>query len=111
MNEIKALSRREVDLEPTKLRFPGPKRIAVELSARLISLEKGGSFLGCPHCACELNLHQPDESSPDQLLATCDACSRWYTLVDIGDGTSSLMIEFPSKSTIEKAYSRGAADR
>ena len=51
------------------------------------------------------NLHQPDECTPDQLLATCDSCFRWYCLVERGDREMRvLMVELPSKSVIEKAF-------
>jgi hypothetical protein len=32
----------------------------------------------CPVCGCELELHQPDESLADRLLATCGECKSWF---------------------------------
>ncbi len=32
----------------------------------------------CPACESLLQLHQPDDSMPDRLLATCSECKSWY---------------------------------
>lgn len=98
-------------MEPTRLRFPGARRIRVELRAGLIGSDVEGASSNCPHCDTGLNLHQPDESSPEQLLATCDSCSRWYYLVELGNkNVKVLMIELPDKSVIEQAFAKGAPD-
>jgi hypothetical protein len=111
MSVIEALTKWEVDVEPTRLRFPRAGRIAVELSVRLVDPESGSSPI-CPHCDSALNLHQPDETSPEQLLATCDTCFRWFCLVELGtESVDVLMIELPGKSMIEKALSRDAVDQ
>jgi hypothetical protein len=112
MQGFDALMNGEVVVEPTRLRFPVTRRIGVELSARMIGRDEGFSPPICPHCDGGLNLHQPDESLPDQLLGTCDTCFRWYCLVELGKkGAEVLMIELPSKSVIEAAFSRDAVDQ
>ena len=38
----------------------------------------GSLMVCCPHCECELTLHQPDPELADRLLATCDECKSWF---------------------------------
>ena len=105
MCSIAASVRWEVDVKPTRLKIPGTGKVAVDLNVRVIAPDDGGSAPGCPHCESGLNLHQPDECTPDRLLATCDSCFRWYCLVELGDREMRvLMVELPSKSVIEKAF-------
>lgn len=79
-------------------------KATVELTARVIDLESEDAAPCCPHCQQLLNLHQPDESLPNRLLATCDSCLRWYALFGIGDAPSQfLMLDLPDKSMIEQA--------
>jgi hypothetical protein len=40
--------------------------------------EVGAIGAACPGCGYELELHQPDESQPDRLLATCRRCEAWF---------------------------------
>jgi hypothetical protein len=58
----------------------------------------------CGHCREPLNLHQPDESLPSHLLATCSACFRWFSLLALDEDSSEcLMVELPDKPEIENA--------
>jgi hypothetical protein len=77
----------------------------LELTARMIKLRAEDTAPCCPLCDQVLNLHQPDESLPDQLLATCDSCLRWYSLFGMSeDSTQFLMLDLPDKSMIEEAH-------
>jgi hypothetical protein len=79
-------------------------KATLELTARMIDLAAGDSAPCCPLCEQLLNLHQPDESLPNQLLATCDSCLRWYSLFGIGEDPSQfLMLDLPDKAMIEQA--------
>jgi hypothetical protein len=76
----------------------------LELTARTTDLEAEDAALSCPHCEQVLNLHQPDESMPNQLLATCDSCQRWYMLFSTGEDSSQfLMLDLPDKPALEQA--------
>jgi hypothetical protein len=69
----------------------------VEVRVQVIALDTEESQLSCPDCDQGLNLHQPDETSPDHLLATCDSCTRWFALHELsGDGIEYAMFEIPS---------------
>jgi len=91
-------------VEPARSKLSGLMKATMELAARMIDLEAEGSELCCPLCNQMLNLHQPDESLPNQLLATCDSCLRWYSLFGIGENTRQfLMLDLPDKAMIEAA--------
>jgi hypothetical protein len=91
-------------VEPARSRHPGPMKTMLELTARMIDLAADDTVPRCPHCEQLLNLHQPDESLPNQLLATCDSCLRWYSLFGIGENSNQfLMLDLPDKSMIEEA--------
>ncbi len=99
-------------MEPARPRLPGLMRASMELTARMIELERGDSAPCCPLCDQLLNLHQPDESLPDQLLATCDSCLRWFSLFGIGaDPSRFLMLDLPDKAMIEAARLTDGPDR
>src|SRR5262249_38254848 len=73
-------SNRRSALEPHRLKSASPMKVICELNAQLIKAEKLEYPPACSCCGQELNLHQPDESRPSQLLATCDGCCRWFSL-------------------------------
>ena len=52
--------------------------LTFELVARCRELGYLDQFALLPECQVPLNLHQPDEDQPSQLLGTCDCCSRWF---------------------------------
>jgi len=88
-------------------------KVTVEMTARMIDLEAEDTVPSCPHCEQLLNLLQPDQSLPNQLLATCDSCLRWYSLFGIGEESNQfLMLDLPDKSIIEEAaFTNGLDDR
>ena len=76
----------------------------LEMTARIIDQKGNDRAPCCPLCEQVLNLHQPDESLPSQLLGTCNSCLRWYFLFCIGEESNRfLMLDLPDKSTIEAA--------
>ena len=98
-------------MEPARSRLTGPMKATMELTARVIHLEIEDTTPCCPLCEQLLNLHQPDESLPNQLLATCNSCARWYTLFGFGENPSQfLMLDLPDKSMIEEARLKNGLD-
>ncbi len=94
-------------MEPLPSGFPSPVKVTVELSVTVIDLRTMESEPGCPHCDQSLNLHQPDESLPTQLLATCDSCFRWFSLYELAEARAEfVMIELPAKSQLEDLHAR-----
>ncbi len=88
-------------MAPTRLRFLSPTKL--ELATCVIEMEGVQTGPSCLHCNELLNLHQPDESSPGQLLATCDQCLGWYSLFELKDGASEfVMLELPTKIMVEE---------
>jgi hypothetical protein len=98
-------------VEPARSRFPSLMKATMELTARMIDLEAEDTAPCCPHCEQMLNLHQPDENLPNQLLATCDSCHRWYSLFEVGDDASEfLMLDLPDRSMVEEARLQNGID-
>jgi hypothetical protein len=94
-------------VEPFLSRFPSPIKVAFELNARVIDSGALESTPCCPSCDQGLSLHQPDESRPAQLLATCESCSQWYSLIELADESGELlMVELPSLSMFEGLVER-----
>jgi hypothetical protein len=76
-----------------------------ELVARAVSSNAWTNSLCCTTCQAPLNLHQPDEEQPSQLLGTCDSCFRWFLLVESElDWEGMLLFELPSAETIRKTF-------
>ena len=63
------------------------------------------SAVGCPDCGSTLMLHQPDQASPDLLLAACRKCRCWL-LIDIVEG---VIVRFPVKEAMREAREALAA--
>jgi hypothetical protein len=78
-------------------------KMVLELNARVIDSEAIESPPCCPSCNRTMNLHQPDENLPSQLLATCGFCGAWYSLIELKDDPMEvLMIELPRRSVLEE---------
>jgi hypothetical protein len=72
-----------------------------ELVARALNAGTWTNSLCCTTCRVPLNLHQPDEETPSQLLGTCDCCSRWFFLVESElDWEGMMLFELPTAETI-----------
>jgi hypothetical protein len=54
---------------------------------------------GCPDCGGTLTLHQPDQESPDLLLAACQECRGWL-LIDTNEG---IIVRFPVQRLLREA--------
>lgn len=78
-------------------------RIALEVSAHPVVLDSDTPSPSCPTCHDLLDLHQPDEGRPAQLLAVCLSCSKWYLWLDEEDeGMGLVLIELPTPATIRE---------
>ena len=94
-------------MEPLQPRFLGRMRTVFKLNAQILNFGPSEIVPCCPLCEQELSLHQPDENLPSQLLATCDYCSAWYSLIDLNDeGSEVFMVELPGRSVAEKISER-----
>ncbi len=101
-NNAVAFSNSEGMVKPARPRSTRPTRVALEVTARRFHLESEGAVPCCPSCDQLLNLHQPDENQPGRLLATCDACLKWYLLFEAGEGANQfVMVELPDCTMVE----------
>jgi hypothetical protein len=96
LKSLDAEESREVVVRPSHTVLSKPSAMTFELVARPVPMDPGASSLCCPECQIPLDLHQPDEDRPSQLIGTCEWCSKWYFLVEIDpDWNGSLLFELP----------------
>ncbi len=74
--------------KPPKSQFQVPAQLDV---IPFVRHAEDPAWILCPDCAEPLELHQPDERSPDRLLGICDCCRRWF-LIHPGRGASHLLL-------------------
>jgi hypothetical protein len=88
-------------VKPSQFEISQPTPMTFELVAGAVSANSWTDPLCCPYCRVPLNLHQPDEEQPSQLLGTCDCCSRWFFLVESElDWEGTLLCELPSADRV-----------
>jgi hypothetical protein len=92
-------------VNPSHIEFSQSIPLNFELVARAVSTQSRADSLCCSECQVPLNLHQPDEEQPSQLLGTCECCSRWFFLVESElDWEGMLLFELPSAETIRRMF-------
>src|ERR1035438_7166493 len=98
-------NRREVIVKASHLGSSSSSRVTFDLVARGTAKNVGAISLCCPDCQVPLDLHQPDQDEPMQLLGTCGCCSRWFFVVELdSDWDETLLLELPSAETIRLAH-------
>jgi hypothetical protein len=91
-------------VKPSHFAIARSTPLTFQLVARSVSSIAWANSLCCPECEVTLNLHQPDEDQPSQLLGTCDCCSRWFFLVENElDCDDMLLFELPNAEEIRAA--------
>jgi hypothetical protein len=81
-----------------------------DLVARAVTMSSDANSLCCPDCRDPLDLHQPDEEQPAQLLGTCDCCSKWYFVMEIEpEWNGMLLIELPGQRAIRAGLALATA--
>ena len=92
---------KEGPMQPSRSKFFGPIPISFDLMTHAVSMSPEVSSLCCPECEVPLDLHQPDDNEPTQLLGICGSCNKWYFLVEIEfDWNGALLFELPSAGAI-----------
>ena len=83
---------------------------SIRLALDIVPLDSeadGLRALACPISGETLALHQPDEASPDRLVATCPGCQGWF-LIDL---TEAIMIRLPDRRAVRDARSASTGGR
>jgi hypothetical protein len=97
-------------MKPSHLDVSQSIPLNFELVGHALSAGSWTNSLSCTTCRAPLNLHQPDEERPSQLLGTCDVCSRWFLVVDSElDWEGMLLVELPTAETIRALLAAAAA--
>jgi hypothetical protein len=82
-----------------------------DLVARAITRSSAANSLCCPDCHDPLDLHQPDEEQPAQLLGTCDCCSKWFFVMELQpEWNGMLLVELPCEQTIRARFARATPE-
>ncbi len=90
-------------MSPFRVKASHSPTVLVEMSAHRVVLDSESPLPSCPTCDELLDLHQPDESRPAQLLAICLSCSKWYLWLDEPiDGHGIALVELPSHETLRE---------
>jgi hypothetical protein len=63
-----------------------PDRLAVELTV----FPRSSPHDRCPVCHRDVDVHQPDQTTPERLLATCIHCKAWFLIDEAADSMTLL---------------------
>jgi hypothetical protein len=56
--------------------------------------------LTCRGCRGSLDIHQPDPNQPEQFLATCSKCGRWYRVAGSTVANELIVLDLPDVGQI-----------
>jgi hypothetical protein len=88
-------------MKPAQMVLSKSSALTFRMVARSVPSILETSCLCCPGCHIPLDLHQPDEELPSQLLGICEWCAKWFFLVEIdADWKESLLFELPGADDI-----------
>jgi hypothetical protein len=74
-----------------------PHQISISWEVTTLEVAAGG-FLSfdCQECQTTLDIHQPDEEHPSQLLGTCRSCGAWHLVEIASDGSEAMLLKVPN---------------
>ncbi len=78
---------------------------------RLPASTEGADPTPCPRCQIPLEFHQPDENTPDRLLATCEHCDAWFYVASGVKEGEAVLVHLPTPERILAEVSALAPDR
>src|SRR4051794_36713244 len=75
---------------------PFPREMTIKWNVTPLAISAEGlEPPQCRDCLTTLNLHQPDEGRPDQLLGTCADCGAWY-LIEASGTAEAFQFDLPN---------------
>ena len=92
--------------------FTNPISISWNVESLAISAD-GFVSARCQKCETELEIHQPQENDPQELLGTCTHCGCWHLIQVAPDGTEALLFNIPGIDFVREtlAQARKEADQ
>jgi hypothetical protein len=85
---------------------PFPQQMSITWNVTTLNVsDQGLETARCRDCRTMLNVHQPDENRPEQLLATCGGCGSWYLIVVGERDREAFLFDLPNVSLIRAAVS------
>jgi|GEM_PF-1477034 len=86
--------------------FARPLTINWDVTALEVSGDGIVASAVCQKCRKELEIHQPQEDNPQELLATCGECGRWHLIQVASDSSEAWMFNLPGIDFIRETLAR-----
>lgn len=86
---------------------PNPGReVAVTLRLQAVPNHPDGlTPTACLRCGGSLEIHQPDASMPERMLATCESCKAWHLIECEPEIDPMVVVLLPGGEALRKALS------
>ena len=75
--------------------FPTTYETVSVLLGRFDTASISDARVQCPDCKEALDMHQPDERSPERLLGTCQGCSAWFLIDMMPEEATWMVVTLP----------------
>jgi hypothetical protein len=85
--------------------FTHPLSITWDVTAFEVSSDGFVSAL-CQKCQTKLEIHQPRENDPNELLGTCGQCGCWHLIQVSPDGVGALLFNIPGVEFVRETLAR-----
>jgi hypothetical protein len=94
--------------------FTRPLSIAWNVTAFEVSADGFVSAV-CQKCQTKLDINQPQENDPNELLGTCSHCGCWHLIQVSPDGAEALLFNVPGvdfvRATLAEARKEAEQER
>ena len=91
-----------------------PHQLSVSWNVTVLEVTPDGIVSpACQKCRASLEIHQPDEARPDQLLGTCRECGCWHMIEMAPGGREAYLFDIPGVDFVRKMLAEswaGAVD-
>lgn len=73
-----------------------PHQLSITWEVAVLEVSPDGLVApSCLKCHASLDIHQPEEDRPSQLLGTCGECGAWHMIEVSPDGTEAYLFNMP----------------
>jgi hypothetical protein len=87
-----------------------PHQLSISWNVTVLEVSHDGLVSPCCHkCGTQLDIHQPDEGSPDHLLGTCRDCGSWHMIEMAPGRREALLFDMPGVDFVRKTLAESGA--
>jgi hypothetical protein len=80
-----------------------PHQLSISWNVTVLEVSADGIVSpACQKCHAALDIHQPDEASPDHLMGTCRDCGCWHMIEMAPSGREAYLLEIPGVDFVRK---------